>query len=90
VKIILRLIKRLSPSENDEQNSTLEDQHGTQHQSSANSLQNKRLPDSNEIQSLKDKLEYAINERLLTVPAKKSSKPRKYGLKGNKLFKMRE
>jgi hypothetical protein len=31
VKIILRLIKRIFSSENDEQNSTVGDQHGTEH-----------------------------------------------------------
>jgi hypothetical protein len=44
---------------------------------SANSSQNKKLPNPNEIHSLKDKLESAINDRLLTVPAIK--KPRKCG-----------
>jgi hypothetical protein len=40
------------------------------HQCFANSFQNKRLPDSHEIQSLKDKLDSTVNKRLLTVPAK--------------------
>ena len=71
MKIILHFIKRLSPLENDEHNSSLEDQHGTEHQCSANSFQNKKLPDYNGIQPLKDKTESAINERLLTVPVKK-------------------
>jgi hypothetical protein len=48
-KIILGLIKHISPSENDEQNSTLEDQHGTERQCSTNSFQNKKLPHSNEV-----------------------------------------
>jgi hypothetical protein len=65
-------MKRLSPSANDEQNSALEDQYGTEHQCSANSFQNKKLPDSNEIQSLKEILELAVNERLLPVPPKKA------------------
>jgi hypothetical protein len=54
-KISLRVIKRLSPSENDGQNSTFEDQKETEHQCFANSFQNNKLLDSNEIQSLKDK-----------------------------------
>jgi hypothetical protein len=58
VKIILCLIKCLSPSE---KNSTLEDQHGTKHHCFANYFQNKKSCDSNEIQSLNDKLELAIN-----------------------------
>jgi hypothetical protein len=37
----------------------------------ANWFQNKKFSDSNEIQSLKDKIESAINERLLNVPAHK-------------------
>jgi len=65
VKIKLCLIKSLSPSEN-EPNSAFEDPHGREKQCSANYLK-KNIPDSNEIQSLKDKLELAINERLSTV-----------------------
>ena len=68
VKIIFRLTKRLSPPANDELNSTLEVQHGVGHQFSPNSFQNQKFSDSNEIQSLKEKIEAAINERLLTVP----------------------
>jgi len=71
VKIILRLIKRHSPAANDEMNSKLEVQHGVGHQFSSNSFQNKKLSYSNEIQSLKEKLQTAINEKLLTVPAKR-------------------
>jgi hypothetical protein len=41
--------------------STLEDQHGTKHHCFADSFQNKQLCDSNEIQSLSDKLELASN-----------------------------
>jgi hypothetical protein len=37
----------------------------------ANSPKNKKLPDSNEILSLKDNLDSPINERLLIVLAKK-------------------
>jgi hypothetical protein len=70
MNIILCLIKHLSPSENDEQNSALEDLYGTECQCSANCFQNKKFPDCNEIKSLRDKLELAINERLLTAPAK--------------------
>jgi len=44
----------------------------------AHSVQNKKFPVSNEILSLKDKLELDVNERHLTVTAKKSSKPIKY------------
>jgi hypothetical protein len=44
IKIILRLIKRLPSSENYDYNSTLEDQHRTEHEFSANSFQNKRFP----------------------------------------------
>ena len=42
VKIILCLIKGLSPSEIDEQNSTLEDHHGTEQHCFENSLKKKR------------------------------------------------
>ena len=49
VKIILRLIKRISPPANDELNSILEVQRGVGHQFSANSFQNKKFSDSNEI-----------------------------------------
>ena len=81
VKIIFRLTKRLSPPANDELNSTLEVQHGVRHQFSPNSFQNQKFSDSNEIQSLKEKIEAAINERLLTVPVppQKGPKPRKCG-----------
>jgi len=58
VKIILCLIKCLSPSE---KNLTLEDQRGAKYHSFAQSFQNKKLCDSNEIQSLNDKLESEIN-----------------------------
>jgi hypothetical protein len=71
VKIILRLVKRLLPPANDELNSTLEVQHGVGHQFSANSFQNKKFSDSNDIQSVIEELQPAINERLLTVPAHK-------------------
>jgi hypothetical protein len=72
VKIILRLIQRLSPPANDELNSTLEGQHEAGHQFSPNCLQNQKFSDSNEIQSLKEKLELAINERLNCSCKKKS------------------
>ena len=62
VKIILHLIKV---------NSILEVQHAVGHQFTANSSQNKKFSDSTDIQSLKEKLESAINETLLTVPALK-------------------
>ena len=71
VKIILRLIKRHSPPANDELNLTLEVQHGVGHQFSANSFQNKKLSDSNEIQSLKEMLESAIYVTLLAVPTQR-------------------
>jgi hypothetical protein len=58
VKIILCLIKCLPPLE---KNSTLEEQHGIKHHRFADSFQNKKLCDSNEIQSLNDKLESEIN-----------------------------
>jgi hypothetical protein len=74
VKIILRSIKRISPPANDELNSILEVQHGVGHQCSANSFQNKKFSESNEIQSFKEKIEMAINERLLTLPARKRAK----------------
>ena len=48
-------------------NSTLEVQHGVGHQFSANFFQNNKFSESNEVQSLKEKLKPAINERLLTV-----------------------
>ena len=70
VIFILRLIKCLSPSENDEQNSTFEVQHGTEHQFPSNYFQNKKSPNSNAIQTLKYKLEMAVNERLLTLSSK--------------------
>jgi len=54
-------------------NSTLEVQHGVEHQFTANSSQNKKFSDSSDIQSLKEKLESAINETLLTVAALKKS-----------------
>jgi hypothetical protein len=73
VKVILLLMKLLSSSENDDHNSSLRDKYWTRHQCSANSSQNRKLPHSNELQSFKRKLESAINERLLTVPTKKSS-----------------
>jgi hypothetical protein len=53
-KIILRLAKSLSPSENGKRNSTLENNNGTEHQCSANSFQNKRFPDSTWMQTFKD------------------------------------
>ena len=74
VKTKLRLIQRLCPPAKDELNSTLEVQHGVGHQFSANSLQNRKCSDSNEIQALKEILELAINDRLLTVPAKNNKK----------------
>jgi len=44
-----------------------------------NSFKNKIFSDSNEIQSLKENLESAINETLFTLPApQKGSKPIKY------------
>jgi len=49
VKIILRLIKRISPPENDELNSVLEVQRRVGHQISANSFQDKKFSNSNEI-----------------------------------------
>lgn len=61
-KIIFHVIKRLSPSENDGQNSTFEDKKkggGKEHQCFANSFQNNKFSDSNEIQSLTDKPESA-------------------------------
>lgn len=39
----------------------LEDQHGTKRHCFADSFQNKKLCDSNEIWSLNDKIELAIN-----------------------------
>jgi hypothetical protein len=57
----------------------LEDQHATECQRSACSVQNKKFPVCNEIQPLKDKLESDMNERHLTVTAIKCSKPIKYG-----------
>ena len=66
-------MKRLSPPANDEMNSTLEVKHGVGHQFTANSFQNKKFSDSTDIQSLKEKLESAINETLLTVAALKKS-----------------
>jgi hypothetical protein len=74
VKIILRLIKRLSPPANDEPNPTLEVQHAVGHQFSVNCFQNKKFSESNEIRSLKEKLETAINGRLSSVPARKMVK----------------
>jgi hypothetical protein len=53
---------------------TLEDHNGTEHQCSANSFQNKKLPDSNWMQLFKNKIESAI----ITVLAKIFQKPRKY------------
>jgi hypothetical protein len=50
-------------------------------QCSANCFQNKKYSESNEIQSLKEKLEIAINERLLTVPARIRVKTQKVCLK---------
>jgi hypothetical protein len=58
VKIILCLIKCLFPSE---KYLNLEDQHGTEHHSFADSFHNKKLCDSNEIESLNDRLESTIN-----------------------------
>jgi hypothetical protein len=74
VKITLRLVKRLSSPANDHLNSTLEVQHAVEHQFSANSFKNKKLSDSNVIQSLTVKIESAINEKLLTFPAHKKVK----------------
>jgi len=74
VKITIRLIKRLSSPAIDELNSNLEDQNGVGDQVSPNSFQNKKLSDSNEIQSLKENLESAINETLSTVPAQKKKR----------------
>jgi hypothetical protein len=44
------------------QNSTFENQKGTQHQCLANYFQNNKLFDSNDIQSLKDKTESTRKE----------------------------
>jgi len=74
VKIILRLMKRLSPPANDELNSTLVVQNAVGHKFSANSFQNKQFPDSNVTQSLKEKLVSAIRQTLLTVPSLKRAK----------------
>jgi hypothetical protein len=52
---------------------SLEDQHGKELQCSASSSQNKKLLDSKEILPLRDKFQSPINERFLTVPAKKNS-----------------
>ena len=71
MKIILHLIKCLPPPEYDEQNSNVENQHGTEHHWSAGSFQNKKFPNSNDIKSLQDNLELAFNERLLLFSAKK-------------------
>jgi hypothetical protein len=63
---------------NYEQNSTLEDQNGTNHQFYVNSFHNEKFPESNEMQSFQYKLVSESNEIFLTVLAKKSLKPRKY------------
>ena len=47
----------------------------------AHSVQNKKFPVSNEMQSLKDNLELDVNERHLTVTAKKKFKAYKICLK---------
>ena len=46
VKITLGLIQRRSPSENNKQNLTLEDQHGTERQNYVNCFKNNKPPDS--------------------------------------------
>jgi hypothetical protein len=66
VKIILHLIKCHPPTENDEQNSNIVNQHGTEHHWSAGSFQNNKFLNSNDTKSLQDDLESAFNERLLT------------------------
>jgi hypothetical protein len=59
VKITLCLTKCLSPSENNEKNAMIDNQHGTGHQSSPNSSHNKEFPNSNEVKSLNVKLKFA-------------------------------
>jgi hypothetical protein len=71
VKIIPHLIKCLPPTEYDEQNSNIENQHGTEHHCSAGSFQNKKFPNSNDTDSLQDNHELAFKDRLLTFSAKK-------------------
>jgi hypothetical protein len=71
VKIILHSIKCFPPPENDERNSTVENQHGTEHHWSAGSFLNKKFLNSNDIQSLQYNLELAVNERLVNFPSKK-------------------
>jgi hypothetical protein len=77
VKITLCLIKCLSPSEKNEKNAMIDDQHGTGCQRSSNSFYNKKFPNSNEVKSLNVKLKLASNDRLLTVSAKNISETRK-------------
>ena len=60
----MHLIKCLPPTENDEQDANVENQHGTEHDWSAGSFQNKKFPNSNDRESLQDNLELAFNERL--------------------------
>jgi hypothetical protein len=48
MKIILHLIKCLPPTEKDEQNSNVENQHGTEHHWSAGSFQSKKFLNSND------------------------------------------
>ena len=72
MKTIFCLTKSLSPSQYDDRIQSLkthmeENNKVPQILSKKKKKKKEKLPDSNEIHSLKDKLELAINERLLTV-----------------------
>ena len=65
---------------------TLEDQHVTEHQCSADSVQNKKLPDSNEDNN---QWKIRLSRQLMKKKTfcKKNSKPRKHDLKRNKILR---